>query len=246
MSPVILILPFSPASMRSICPAATSSNTDAGSSKMNSKSLRGGWRVGLPILETFAVREQHHEVAQLADREIERARIADDLRQHVEGATRGIFIDFRIFVEELFDRLVPFGRVNRRHDNPLAADPVRLIEPIFPLPQLGQAIILCNDLVCVVAAGRADSSAARGRAAHVESFHLAADRCASAAARDSCGRAGRARNRPRASRSAAPCRARRKACRRLRSRASCWGRRCSKAPGISRCSRAGRRPIPPG
>src|SRR5208283_4092894 len=98
------------------------------------------WRVGLPILETFAVREQHHEVAQLADREIERARIADNLRQHVEGATRGIFIDFRIFVEELFDSLVPFGRVNRRHDNPLAADPVPLIEPIFLLPQLGQAV----------------------------------------------------------------------------------------------------------
>src|ERR1035437_4725771 len=49
--------------------------------------------VDLPILEAFAVREQHHEVAQLAGREIERARIADNLRQHVEGATRGFFID---------------------------------------------------------------------------------------------------------------------------------------------------------
>src|SRR5208283_2127617 len=78
--------------------------------------------VDLPILQTFTVREQYHEVAQLADREIERAGIADNLRQHVEGATRGFFVDFRIFVEELFDRLVPFGRVNRRHDNPLAAD----------------------------------------------------------------------------------------------------------------------------
>src|ERR1017187_2889773 len=95
------------------------------------------WRVGLPILETFAVREQHHEVAQLADREIDRARIADNLRQHVEGATRGIFIDFRIVVEELFDRLVPFGCVNRRHDNPLAAIRFALLEPFFPCHLLG-------------------------------------------------------------------------------------------------------------